>query len=640
MQNIKTFTENMNVFSIILWIRKRNRVVILLLICNILLTREFSLMAHESDKEYHHQNHLSRINLESALDWKIHDVGMVRQVVTNIGGINASTGSYDPILDYPFLMNCEYPPNSQEEHIFEAGIRIGAIVNGDTMVSIPNWNNAHQDYEYFPTGASYDTIWVATQGDTLDIPYWPNYVAISEQDFICRYSDYNITDIPLHTPLYLDVIQTSHAWSSYPFDKIIVYNYYVIPTRNNLQGAYVTYMMQGRVGNLQTGQLATDDDDVSMFVSEHNMAVIKDLPGGPDGTATSPVAIKIYPPEEWTDSLDWSFKWYGHHHQTPMRDKLIYEQQMVSNSIMQDQAEGGQSIFALTFGPFDLMVGDTIHFSAIEILGDGMDEIMKTAERLDILIEKDFKLPVAPPTPPLTFEIKSNKIILDWEPTSDDQNPELYTDPNRADSVEYPFEGYRVYKSTNNITGPWTLLAEYDLPANDIGSNIGLSYEFNDIGLLDYFEYFYSVTAYSREDSVLGFPELESSINRNAISVVPGPSPQPAIGQVVVIPNPYRGNIDYNTYDPKWEKNPPGRHWMEQDRRIQFTNLPGLCKINIYTLAGDLIKILHHNDPEKGYEDWNLTSTVGQAISSGIYLFMVEDAENGQVQVGNFVVIK
>ena len=87
MQNIKTFTENMNVFSIILWIRKRNRVVILLLICNILLTREFSLMAHESDKEYHHQNHLSRINLESALDWKIHDVGMVRQVVTNIGGI-------------------------------------------------------------------------------------------------------------------------------------------------------------------------------------------------------------------------------------------------------------------------------------------------------------------------------------------------------------------------------------------------------------------------------------------------------------------------------------------------------------------------------------------------------------------------
>ncbi len=79
---------------------------------------------------------------------------------------------------------------------------------------------------------------------------------------------------------------------------------------------------------------------------------------------------------------------------------------------------------------------------------------------------------------------------------------------------------------------------------------------------------------------------------------------------------------------------------MEQDRRIQFINLPARCEIIIYTLAGDIIDKLEHNDPNRGYVDWNLTSNVGQAISSGIYLFTCEDKVNSKVQVGKFVIIK
>jgi hypothetical protein len=79
---------------------------------------------------------------------------------------------------------------------------------------------------------------------------------------------------------------------------------------------------------------------------------------------------------------------------------------------------------------------------------------------------------------------------------------------------------------------------------------------------------------------------------------------------------------------------------MEQDRRVQFINLPERCEIRIYTLAGDLVDTIYHENPSRGYEDWNLTSSVGQAISSGLYLFTVEDKNNNQVQVGKFVVIK
>ncbi|MCK4577645.1 MAG: hypothetical protein KAU50_02570 [Candidatus Marinimicrobia bacterium] len=597
-----------------------------------------ALVAH--DPIHHLEKTAADFAQQVTLDWKVHDVGKIRQVVTNTGGINAATGTYDRLFDYHGLINCEYPVNSNEEHIFEAGIRIGAVVQKDTLVSITNWNNAHLNYEFYPGAAPDDTIWVARKGDTLDIPYWPGYVGVSDQDFICKYSDHHITNITLHTPLYVDVIQTSYAWSSFPFDNVIVYNYYIIPTRYNLEHTYVTYMLQGRIGDLMAGLEATDIDDKGIYIPEHRMLVISDEPGGADGTAVSPIAAKIYPPESLAGSLVWTVQNYLHHHETPMQDIASYLEQMTSGVIMKDQDTGGQSIFSLSFGPMNLVVGDTVHFVVVQILGDGMDEIMRTAERSNILIEKDFRLPTAPPKPALKTESKSHEVILNWRPEEGETNPEDYTDPNRGDNIEYPFEGYRVYKSTGSITGPWTLLAEFDLPGNDLGFDTGLEYEYTDVGLLDNLEYYYSATAYCQPDFVLDFPSLESSINANAMRLVPGPQPPETVGKVAVVPNPYRGDVDYNAYNPKWEKNPPGRSWMEQDRRIQFINLPANCEIRIYTLAGDLIKVLRHNDPNLGYEDWNLTSTPGQAISSGIYLYVVNDTRTDEVQVGKFVVIK
>ena len=154
-------------------------------------------------------------------------------------------------------------------------------------------------------------------------------------------------------------------------------------------------------------------------------------------------------------------------------------------------------------------------------------------------------------------------------------------------------------------------------------------------------EYYYSVTAFSKPDTSINFPSQESSLNANAKRVVPGTAPPQTVGEVAVVPNPYRGDIAYHSYNPPWEK-PGGTRdlWMEQDRRIQFINLPANCEIKIYTLAGDYVETIKHNDPSKGYEDWSLTSSIGQAISSGIYLFTVEDMRTGEVQVGKFVMIK
>lgn len=164
---------------------------------------------------------------------------------------------------------------------------------------------------------------------------------------------------------------------------------------------------------------------------------------------------------------------------------------------------------------------------------------------------------------------------------------------------------------------------------------------YTDVGLLNNLDYYYAVTSFSLPDKVLRFPALESSISISSFNVTPGTKPPSAVGQVAVVPNPYRGDIAYQSYNPPWERPKGSRdYWMEQDRRIQFINLPAYCEIKIFTIAGDLIQTILHDNPDKGYEDWNLTSRVGQAVSSGIYLYTVEDKYTGEIQVDKFVIIK
>ncbi|MCI0514695.1 hypothetical protein L0128_15885 [candidate division KSB1 bacterium] len=571
-----------------------------------------------------------------SLDWKMHNVGQVRQFVSNIGSL-WPTGYL--IGDFTGLIYCEFPPNSHEEHVGEGGIWVGAIAGKDTLVSVTtSW---HSSVEFFPSAARDDTIWVVNKGDTVDIPYWPKYVAVSDQDFVCRYNDYNLRNIALHTPLYVDVIQTSYAYSSPPLDEMIIFNYYVIPTRNDLEDVYIAYWLDGNVGYRGEGW-SFALDDLSLYYPEQHLGVSYDAPGFTDGDAISPIGIKIYPPKNTPASaLKWTFNWvqnpdYG----PPSRDPDRYLE-MSSGVIMKNQQEAVGSQFFLTFGPVDLTVGDTLHFVVGEILGTGLDGLLDNSGQLDWLISNDFHVPSPPPRPPLRIETQNHQVILRWAAQPGDVNPETYQDPYRADSSKVPFEGYRIYKSTGSPTGPWNLLAEYDLPANAFNQNTGLEHEYIDVGLLNNLEYYYSVSAFSKPDTKSRFPSLESSINANAQKAVPGTAPPSGVGSVAVVPNPYRGDIAYHSYNPPWEKPDASRErWMEQDRKILFINLPVWCEIQIYTLAGDWVNTILHDNAQQGFAGWNLTSAVGQAIASGIYLFTIKDLKSGAVQIGKFVIIK
>lgn len=564
--------------------------------------------------------------IDAKLDYRVTNVGKIRQVLTNMGTFDKGR------TRYPGLINAEFPPGSDEEHLFQGGIWIGAISpTGDTLVS---QSEAHfTPHEFFPTNKSWDSIWTGSKGDTLHLPYWQNYECISDRDYVCRYSDYNILNIDNHTPLYLDIVQTTYSWSSGQLAEFLLHKYYIVATKIPLKDAYIGFWMHSSIGNI--GVADNFIDEYTRWKADYKMAIAEDSPGGNDGAAFSPIGFSVMSHD---NAPSWSFNYYEHE-ELPGRDPECY-QAMASGRIMPDRIERARAHIIQAFGPFQINVGDTIVVEMAEIFGEGLPGLMKNAEYIKLLKSKNFRVPSPPPSPKLHITTANHEVTLDWTPQPGSVNPELYSDPNRGDTVKYPFEGYRLYKSTKGPDGPWSLLAEYDVIDGE-GYNTGLQYTYKDVGLLNNIEYYYGLTAFSKKDNVLNFPPQETSASGNARTVVPGTAPPATVGEVAAVPNPYRGDIAYSSYSPPWER-PQGNRpwWMEQDRRIQFINLPASCQIKIYTLAGDLVATLNHMDAAKGYEDWNLTSSIGQAISSGLYLFTVEDTNNGNVQVGKFVIIK
>jgi hypothetical protein len=100
------------------------------------------------------------------------------------------------------------------------------------------------------------------------------------------------------------------------------------------------------------------------------------------------------------------------------------------------------------------------------------------------------------------------------------------------------------------------------------------------------------------------------------------------LDEVRVVPNPYVVNAQWET--------------MPNTRSLRFMFLPGQCDISIYTVAGELVTKLHHNNGT-GDEDWNMLTQTGQEIAFGLYIYVIEtnDSSGGKHEkVGKFIVIK
>ncbi len=274
------------------------------------------------------------------------------------------------------------------------------------------------------------------------------------------------------------------------------------------------------------------------------------------------------------------------------------------------------------------------------------------------------------PAPPLSPKVKvvplSQKVEIYW-----DKRAENSIDPI---SSKKDFEGYRIYRTntgfdltaSQNLLEAFVKVAEFDSANNDIGFNTGFGqielnepvqfpgdttkyyYKFTINNLLNGWQYVYSVTAFDEGDPENKLESLESSLLTGATRILPGTPPTSDENvQVGVYPNPYYGTAF-------WDGN------SERLRKIYFYNLPAECEITIYTLAGDVVKRIYHNQQSNGSDlrwfetfskdgnqvmtggehAWDLVTDNDQAIATGLYLFSVKDRKTGNIKLGKFLIIK
>jgi len=280
-------------------------------------------------------------------------------------------------------------------------------------------------------------------------------------------------------------------------------------------------------------------------------------------------------------------------------------------------------------------------------------------------------LPEPPPTPNIFLDVGDQKVTVYWQ-----NNAEYFIDPI---SQEQDFEGYRIYgarKTAGSEDVEFSLLGEFDKDdgaSENVGYNTGFElvqiknefgepdsilinenyyhYEFVNESVKNGWLNYYAVTAFDRGDPAANLGSLESSIYGNRVYVYPGTNPNDeSLGwEPTVYPNPYRGQAEWDDYGSR-------------ERMIWFQGLPQKAEIRIFTLSGDPVDVLFHDEDYSGGDvnninsnqnpllsggehAWDLITQYNQAIASGLYLFTVEDLNSqsesfGKIKEGKFLVIK
>ncbi|UCD93418.1 MAG: hypothetical protein JSU69_06495, partial [Candidatus Zixiibacteriota bacterium] len=170
-------------------------------------------------------------------------------------------------------------------------------------------------------------------------------------------------------------------------------------------------------------------------------------------------------------------------------------------------------------------------------------------------------------------------------------------------------------------------------------------YEYTFRNLLPSQLYYVAVTAFDFGSPGSGLVSLETSPTMNAIAEYA----QNQTGKVeaeglnvVVYPNPYRIDGDYRSQSGGGFEG-RGMESFSDDRvrAIHFTNLPHKCTIRIFTIDGDLVRVIDHdcppNDPQSMHDRWDVITRNTQAPVSGIYYYVVESKYGNQI--GKIVII-
>jgi len=216
---------------------------------------------------------------------KYTNTGNIGITVSNYGVIGDAFVNQSPV-DQP---SCEYPRGSGIEHLFDAGLWVGAVTGlGVERVTTGAFNASRVqstgslNFEFTNTANPTDLI---VERSTIETDKFFDPEAISHQDFVANFVDTNkfvpgtSTQIPLHEPLGIAVHLETYAWNFSFADAFVIFNYTIKNVWDDtLKNVYVglwadlvvrnTNILPPRVGApfYQDVGIGYIDDDTSKMV--------------------------------------------------------------------------------------------------------------------------------------------------------------------------------------------------------------------------------------------------------------------------------------------------------------------------------------------------------------------------------------
>jgi hypothetical protein len=101
------------------------------------------------------------------------------------------------------------------------------------------------------------------------------------------------------------------------------------------------------------------------------------------------------------------------------------------------------------------------------------------------------------------------------------------------------------------------------------------------------------------------------------------------LGKVIVVPNPYEaGKVPWD---------------QETGEHVEFRNLPEQATIRLYSVAGDLLRVIEHGSGDFGEQtnarSWDLRNARGERVTSGVYIYHISTKLSAEETKGYFIVI-
>lgn len=242
----------------------------------------------------------------------------------------------------------------------------------------------------------------------------------------------------------------------------------------------------------------------------------------------------------------------------------------------------------------------------------GKDSLFQTFKRAIDNYKSGYNIPQAP-LPPKMFNVISggDKIILNWDV---DNDPSL--------------KGFEIYRATGRYDSAYTRIGEINDPSVRT---------FEDMTPVRGFSYYYYIVSVG--DQIPANPALgiwsKKLVSSRYYTQTYDPAylkrkPGENMSQIRIVPNPYF--ISGSTTE--------GLRFSDTESdKLAFYNIPGKCKIKIYTEYGELIHEIEHTDGS-GDAYWFSVTSSNQVIVSGVYIAVIENLDTGEKAIEKFVIVR